>query len=84
MKEFTDTVGNARSSDVDLKFLKKMTEELWEKSHKKVKGKLYSPEAVVFIDANSSPDRIVPYLKKATASKVCVFFLFFCGLWAKI
>ena len=82
MKEFTDIVGNARSSDVDLKFLKKMTEALWEKSHKKVQGKLYSPQAVVFIDANSSPDRIVPYLKKATASKVCV--CLFSGLWTRI
>ena len=70
VKEFSDIVENARSNDIDLKLLKKLIQALWERSHKKVRGKEYSPSAVVFIDANSSPDRIVPYLGQATASKV--------------
>ena len=70
MKEFSDKVEAARSSDVDLRWLKKMVQAIWERSHKRVKNKEYTPRAVIFIDANSEPDTIVPYLGLATATKV--------------
>ena len=68
-------MGNARSSDIDLRFLKKMITALWERSHKKVKGREYSPQAVVFIDANSTPDKIKPYLGKAPSTKVNIILI---------
>ena len=70
VKEFSDTVESARCNDFDLKLLKKMIQALWERSRKKVMGKEYTPSAVIYIDANSGPDRIVPHLGHATATKV--------------
>ena len=68
--EFSDIVEPNRSSEIDLKFLKKIIQILWEKCSKKVNKKVYFPKSVVYIDANSSPDRIVPYLGGPTATKV--------------
>ena len=73
MKEFEDSVANARSNDFDLKLLKKACTALWERSYKRVKGKEYAPSAVVYIDANSTPEKIAPYLGGPTASKVRLF-----------
>ena len=70
VKEFSDTAEPSRSSDIDLKFLKKIVQTLWEKSSKKVRGKEYSPAAVCFIDANSTPDVIIKYVGPATATKM--------------
>jgi hypothetical protein len=55
-------VEGSRSSDIDLKFLKKMVATLWEGSCKKVKGKMVTPAAAVFIDSNSLPADIIPFL----------------------
>ena len=55
----------SRSSDIDLKFLKKMVSTLWEGSVKRVKKKMVTPAAAIFIDSNSLPEEIVPYLKES-------------------
>ena len=70
VKEFEGSVGSARSNDFDLKLLKKGTTALWERAYKRVKGKEYVSSAVIYIDANSTPEKMVPYLGAPTASKV--------------
>ena len=70
MKEFTDKVASSKSNDFDLKLLKLMIQALWERSYKKVLGREYSPCAVMFVDANSTPEKIAPFLGGPTASKV--------------
>ena len=74
VREFSDIVEPARSSDIDLKFLKKMVSALWEGSQKRVNRQVCKPLAVVLIDANSTPGKIVPYLGGPTASKVKFLF----------
>ena len=68
--EFDDVVKPERSTEIDLKFLKAVIQIVWEGCTKRVNGKELSPKAAIFIDANSTPEKIVPYSEGPTAAKV--------------
>ena len=76
VKEFSAKKQSARSSQIDVRFLKWCISTLWERSGKAVSTKqedekeTLKPNAVVHIDANILPEDIEKELGKAMYSKV--------------
>ena len=72
--EFADCVKPAKSTEIDLQWLKSLIQIVWESCVKRVNGKELSPKAAIFIDANSTPEKIIPYLEGPTAAKVAFLY----------
>lgn len=69
VKEFS-TSKTASKTSIDPRFLLFGVKSLWERSEKRVRGKVYRPNGVMYIDANICPSDLEQHLPHAVMSKI--------------
>ena len=70
MKEFTVKKMSSRSNTFDARFFGEAVKTLWERSERRVRGKAFSPNAVMYVDGNIVPSDLEPYLTEPSMSKI--------------
>ena len=70
MKEFLLKKTSSRDNSIDVKFLHFVVKSLWERSVKRVRGKTYTPNGVMFIDGNIGLSDLQEHLPDAVISKL--------------